>query len=141
MFVSQACFDLWAVKSFTSRELNFEEPSRLSTRHFKAMFLYTSREVAALWATLDKRHDFPLKRPDQLLWGLYYLKVYPTWDQMAVTTGISEKTLRKWVGIAVDYLAGIDQWVSGCGTVQFLAFVPLLQRLTKCYFFLLVITD
>jgi hypothetical protein len=113
MFVSQACFDLWAVKGFTNRELSFcfEKPSRLSKRHFKSLFLYSSREVAALWATLDKRHDFRLKHPEQLLWGLYYLKVYSTWDQMAVTTGTSEKTLRKWVGDCIDYIASIDEWV------------------------------
>jgi hypothetical protein len=53
----------------------------------------------------------PFNQPEQLLWTLYYLKVYPTWDQMAMTTGITEKTLRKWVGVVVDYLASIENWV------------------------------
>jgi hypothetical protein len=114
MFISKADFDLWAVKCFTNQYLSFcfEKPSKLSERHFRSLFLYSSEEVAALWATLYKRSDFPLTRPEELLWALYYLKVYPTWDQMAMTTGKSEKTLRKWVGIAVDYLAGIDDFVS-----------------------------
>ena len=30
---------------------------------------------------------------------------------MAMTTGKTEKTLRKWVGIGVDYIASIDNWV------------------------------
>jgi hypothetical protein len=118
MFVSVACFNLWAIKCFTNAEIGevMEAGSRLSNRHFKALFLYTDREVAALWATLDRRRDFPIKRPDQLLWALYYLKVYPTWDQMAIITGTSEKTLRKWVGTCVDYLASIDDWVRACST-------------------------
>ena len=57
------------------------------------------------------KDTLPFNRPEQLLWALYYLKVYPTWDQMAMTTGITEKTLRKWVGIVVNYLASIENWV------------------------------
>jgi hypothetical protein len=55
--------------------------------------------------------SMPFQRPEYLLWALYYMKVYPTWDQMAMTTGVSEKTLRKWVGIVVDYLSRIEDWV------------------------------
>lgn len=113
MFVSRACFDLWAVRCFTNQELRFcyENPSRLGARHFRSLFLYNNKEVTALWRSLDIRPDFPFTRPEQLLWTLYYLKVYPTWDAMALVTGTTEKTLRKWVGIGVDYLAGIKDWV------------------------------
>jgi hypothetical protein len=37
--------------------------------------------------------------------------VYPTWDQMTLTTGITEKTLRKWVGTVVDYISEVDDLV------------------------------
>jgi DDE superfamily endonuclease len=113
MFVSKACFDLWAVRCFTNQELRFcyENPSKLSTRHFKSLFLYSSAEVTALWRSLEMKPDFPLPRPEHLLWTLYYLKVYPTWDNFAMITGTTEKTLRKWVDIGVQYLAGIKDWV------------------------------
>ena len=114
MFVSAGCFNLYAVKYFTNKDISWamEKPSRLSARKFKSLFLLNVKEVAALWDNLDKRRGtLPFNRPEQLLWALYYLKVYPTWDQMAMTTGITEKTLRKWVGVVVDYLANIDDWV------------------------------
>jgi hypothetical protein len=72
-------------------------------------------EVQKLWTECHEISGVrtPFDRPEYLLWALYYLKVYPTWDdQMAIATGVSEKTLRKWVGIVVDYLSTIDHWVS-----------------------------
>jgi hypothetical protein len=113
MFMSAQCFDLWALKCFTNKDLSdiLEKPSRLCNRHFKSILLYNVNEVTKLWNELSRRGDVPFDRPEHLLWTLYYLKVYPTWDQMAITTGITEKTLRKWVGIVVDYLAEIDDWV------------------------------
>jgi hypothetical protein len=115
MYISKGCFNLFAVKYFTNMEICWESdrPSRLSVRKFKSLFLYTAKEVASLWENLDRRHGIlPFHRPEHLLWTLYYLKVYSTWDQMAMTTGVSEKTLRKWVEIVVEYLANIDNWVS-----------------------------
>jgi hypothetical protein len=117
MYVSAACFNLYAVKYFTNKDISwaFDKPSRLSSRKFKSLFLYNVKEVVKLWDALCNRRGatLPFNRPEQLLWALYYLKVSPTWDQMAMTiTGITEKTLlRKWVGIVVDYLANIDDWV------------------------------
>jgi hypothetical protein len=114
MFVSAGCFNLYAVRYFTNKDISwaFDKPSRLSSRKFKSLFLYNVKEVVKLWDALcNRRGTLPFNRPEQLLWTLYYLKVYPTWDQMAMTTGITEKTLRKWVGIVVDYLANIDDWV------------------------------
>jgi hypothetical protein len=114
MFVSAACFNLYVVRYFTNKDISwaFDKPSRLSSRKFKSLFLYNVKEVVRLWDNLvQRRGTLPFNRPEQLLWALYYLKVYPTWDQMAMTTGITEKTLRKWVTIVVDYLANIDDWV------------------------------
>jgi hypothetical protein len=114
MFVSAACFNLYAVRYFTNKDISwaFDKPSRLSSRKFKSLFLYNVKEVVKLWDALcNRRGTLPFNRPEQLLWTLYYLKVYPTWDQMAMTTGITEKTLRKWVAIVVEYLANIDDWV------------------------------
>jgi hypothetical protein len=115
MFVSAGCFNLYAVKYFTNPNISWalDKPSQLSGRKFKSLFLYSVDEVALLWEFLEKtrRATMPFNRPEQLLWALYYLKVYPTWDQMALTTGITEKTLRKWVGVVVKYFAEIDNWV------------------------------
>jgi hypothetical protein len=123
MFVSAGCFNLYTVKYFTSRGISwaFEKPSRLSSRKFKSLFLLNDvkDEVVKLWDTLVHRcGTLPFNRPEQLLWALYYMKVYPTWDQMAMTTGITEKTLHKWVGVVVEYLANIDDWVCTTCTVQ-----------------------
>jgi hypothetical protein len=125
MFVSAGCFNLYAVKYFTNKDISwaFDKPSQLSSRKFKSLFLYSVDEVEVLWDMLvnrnPRRHHevLPFNRPEQLLWALYYLKVYPTWDQMAMTTGITEKTLRKWVGIVVDYLAGFEGFVRTPRTV------------------------
>ena len=86
-------FNLFAVKYFTNREISFsfEKPSCLSNRKFKSLFLLSVHDVAALWRTLDEK-KLPFNCPEHLLWALYYMKVYPTWDQMAMTTGVSEKT-------------------------------------------------
>jgi hypothetical protein len=119
MFVSAGCFNLYAVKYFTNQDISwaFEKPSRLSSRKFKSLFLLNVKEVVKLWDTLvHRRGTLPFNRPEQLLWALYYMKVYPTWDQMALTTGITEKTLRKWVGVVVEYLANIDDWVCTTAT-------------------------
>jgi hypothetical protein len=130
MFVSAACFDLYAVKYFTNNEISwaFDKPSRLSSRKFKSLFLYTVDEITRLWEVMCMKNatiPMPFNRPEQLLWTLYYLKVYPTWDQMAMTTGITEKTLRKWVGVVVDYLASIENWVRT-------SFSIMLHLLTTC---------
>jgi hypothetical protein len=112
--VSAGCFNLYAVKYFTNQDISwaFDKPSRLSSRKFKSLFLLNVKEVVKLWDTLvHRRGTLPFNRPEHLLWALYYMKVYPTWDQMALTTGITEKTLRKWVGVVVEYLANIDDWV------------------------------
>jgi hypothetical protein len=123
-YIAAGVFELFAVKYFTNREISwaFDKPSRLSNHKFKSLFLYNVRDVRALWAKLDEG-DMPFNHPEHLLWTLYYLKVYPTWDQMAMTTSISEKTLRKWIGIVINHLGAIDDLVR---TVRF-----LLEQFTK----------
>jgi hypothetical protein len=113
MFVAEGVFNILAVRYFTNCEISwaFEEPSQLSDRKFKSLFLFTVRDVKRLWDVLHRRDKTVSFRPEQLLFGLYYLKVYPTWDQMALTTGITEKTLRKWVKVVVEHLSDIDDWV------------------------------
>jgi hypothetical protein len=113
MFVSKGIFHIYSVKYFTKKHVSYEKPLKLSPRKFKSLFLYNINEVVALWDYLQRRQGRNLKfnRPEVLLWALYYLKVYPTWDQMALTTGITEKTLRKWVGIVVDYISEVDDLV------------------------------
>jgi hypothetical protein len=91
-FIAVGTFDLMAVRYFTNKEVSycFERPSRLSTRHFKALFHFSSTEVQTLWNELNERaREREVKMPlpfkaEHLLFGLYYLKVYPTWDLMAI---------------------------------------------------------
>ena len=141
MYVSKGCFDLYAVKFFTNQNISwsFEKPSRLSDRHFKSLFLLSVDEVTILWEFLDDNYKktMPFTRPEHLLFALYYLKVYPTWDQMATTTGRTEKTLRKWVGIVVEFLLEIDNWVSSTPVlastlILFTCNVPISQ-LAHCF--------
>jgi hypothetical protein len=112
------------VKCFTNRDLSncLEMPSLLFERHFKSLFLYMITEVTAHWASLDMRPGFP----GATLWTLYYMKVYPTWDQMAVITGTTEKTLCKWVIQGADYLDSIHDWVSAACSV--LCVIPCTTR-------------
>jgi hypothetical protein len=117
-FVSQGCFNLYAVRFFTNQQISWamDKPSQLSERKFKSLFLLSVEEVTELWEYYEhlrsiKENPPPFHRPEQLLFALYYLKVYPTWDQMCLTTGITEKTLRKWVGTVVEYLSNIETWV------------------------------
>ena len=115
MYVSKGMFDLYAVKFFTNQNISwaFDKPSRLSERKFKSLFLFSVEEVTELWEFFEdtNKRALPFHKPEHLLWALYYLKVYPTWDQMSLTTGITEKTLRKWVSIVVKYLSEIENWV------------------------------
>jgi hypothetical protein len=115
MFVSKGCFNLYAVQYFTNKDIAWalEQPSQLDSRKFKSLFLYNVSEVVMLWDYLQRRQgkNIVFNRPEVLLWALYYLKVYPTWDQMALTTGITEKTLRKWIALVVNYISEIDDLV------------------------------
>jgi hypothetical protein len=117
MFVSEGCFNLYAVQYFTNKDISWalQQPSQFCPRKFKSLFLYTVNEVVELWEYLQQRQrakkNIVFNRPEVLLWTLYYLKVYPTWDQMALTTGITEKTLRKWIALVVTYISEIDDLV------------------------------
>jgi hypothetical protein len=140
MFVAAGTFNYMAIKYFTNQSISwaFDNYSRLSQRAFKSLFLYSDENVADLWSILDTKaflesrgNKLPFQ-PHHLLWTLYYLKVYPTWDQMALTTGITEKTLRKWVDIVVQHLAAIDDFVS-TRTLLFHAFAPTSQ-ISHCHY-------
>jgi hypothetical protein len=148
MFVSAGCFNLYTVRYFTNKDISwaFDKPSRLSSRKFKSLFLYKNiKELVSLWDNLvQRRGTLPFNRPEQLLWALYYLKVYPTCDQMTMTTNITEKTLRKWVSIVVDYLANINDWVrttASYSTLNFCLTKLLLLELMHPLFLLLLQTD
>jgi hypothetical protein len=117
MYVAKGVFNLMAVRYFTNHEISWamDPGSQLSDRKFKSLFLYDVGQVSALWSITQRRMqnkgNIAFTRPEVMLWALYYLKVYPTWDQMALTTGVSEKTLRKWIAIVIEYFSEIDSWV------------------------------
>jgi hypothetical protein len=107
-----------AIRYFTNHEISWamDLGSQLSDRKFKSLFLYDVGQVSALWSITQRRMqnkgNIAFTCPEVMLWALYYLKVYPTWDQMALTTGVlTEKTLRKWIAIVIEYLSEIDSWV------------------------------
>jgi hypothetical protein len=129
-YISTASFNLWAIKLFTNQEISWalDPPSQLSLHRFRSLFLLTPKECEVLWTNVYNRErlngGMPFNRPEHLLWTLYYLKVYPTWDQMATLTGASEKTLHKWITFVVEYLAGIKDWVR-----EYIQYKSFVQRL------------
>jgi hypothetical protein len=59
MFVSAVCFNRYAMKYFTNKDISwaFDKPSRLSSRKFKSLFLYNVKEVVRLWDNLFQHRD------------------------------------------------------------------------------------
>lgn len=104
---------------------------KICRRRFVASFGATWITCAALWqkclsssdetfvadvTTFDQTNwkfdrKKPAYKPKHLLWALHFMKCYPTENQMASTVNEDEKTLRKWVWIFIDALAGLKSEV------------------------------
>jgi hypothetical protein len=81
--------------------MGFQQTKPVVATQVQVAVSFSVEEVTELWEYFEHLRSIkdsppPFNRPEQLLFALYYLKVYPTWDQMTLTTGITEKTLRKW---------------------------------------------
>ena len=66
-------------------------------RRFKAHFGIEPTIVAAIWIMILPYVDQYNIQPVYLLWALYYMKTYSTWDIMAAKLHKSEKSIRKWI--------------------------------------------
>lgn len=71
----------------------------ISKRKFRANYLLSARQAAVLWNMIVMRGHvvvFKLK-PYHLLWHLYWLKAYPTYDRAATHFKLgSRDTFSKW---------------------------------------------
>jgi len=73
------------------------------SRFFKSEFGVSENVFRKIWQDVDfsKR-----TKPEHVLWGLHFLKCYPTEPSMCRTTGCkSRKTVRKWKNRVVKKLA------------------------------------
>lgn len=89
-------------------------------RRFKAFYGVEPVVIAKLWVALfESRWLFFAgvrgPKPIHLLWGLLFLRRYGTEEMMAVLTGVSEKTFRKWAWFYATGIANLDSvFVSLC---------------------------
>ena len=87
----------------SQRVLFNEFLSREDSRFFKSEFGVSEKVFQKIWWDVD----FSKKtRPEHVLWGLNFLKCYPTEAAMCRATGVkTRKTVRKWKERVVRKLA------------------------------------
>jgi hypothetical protein len=65
-------------------------------RRFRSLFGVPPVVCATVWSFLSTNKSIPNgAEPERLLWMLYFLKVYPTYDVMASTLKMCPKRLRE----------------------------------------------
>lgn len=92
---------------------------------FKASFGANPRVVERLWNTirgLSTFEDNPIFSY-QLLYGLYFIRLYAYEHTAAGTWSISEKTYRKWAHIAVHLIASCKHKVVSFSLLDFSFFL------------------
>jgi hypothetical protein len=78
-------------------------------RYFRSLFGCNVTHVRYLWNTIDS--EIMELRFDHIGWllaSLYFLRCYPTFDELSVKLGKNQVTVRKHVWRFVDYLATLD---------------------------------
>ena len=99
---------------------------RFNERTFRSLFCLNCQEIYWLWRVLwnhceDKALVNPVTNIDHLMWTLYYWKIYPTWRNFSIQTGIDEKTLSKWVLAVEDCVDSMEHLVRTNSSIILLA--------------------
>jgi len=89
------------------------------SRRYKAFFGAEPEVVANLWRQLYESkwlHFAGVRgpKPKHLLWALLFLRRYGTEETMAVLTGVSEKTFRKWAWFYATGISKLDKIFVSC---------------------------
>ena len=71
---------------------------------FKAFFGVTPHVCSIIWKMINRKAQFFLKKK-HLLWALYFLRQYGTYNNMKVIFGASRVTISKYLWKTIDLLA------------------------------------
>lgn len=85
---------------------NATQSKKRTDRHFKSLFGISPVVCSDLWKQLNLTINNAAK-PEHLLWGLLFLKVYDTEQGNRSITGVSEKTFRKCCWIIIKGIASL----------------------------------
>lgn len=93
---------------------NHRRSETVEVNRYMANFGTHPSVVAVLWRMVAGINGIDAYfKPKHLLWGLFFLKTYTTFDVIACRVGADEKTVRKWVWYAVRVVADlVDDVVS-----------------------------
>src|SRR5689334_5252900 len=76
-------------------------------RRFRALFGVSFQILLSLWDILQQNAPVQFRR-EHLLWGLYFLKVYPTETVASCFFAVTEKTWRKWIFVVVQAISQLE---------------------------------
>lgn len=80
-------------------------------RSFVALFGIRPFMIYQLWRLIDEDQrtmEGGMIAPKHLMWALLFMRHYNTEEVLASMVGVTEKTLRKWVWIAVDRISRLQ---------------------------------
>ena len=80
----------------------FSNNKNLSERQFRALFGIPTDCIEEIYDHI-KDNNFGVEE-ENLLWTLYFLKVYPTENVAELFIGKTAKTFKKWVMLTLDLL-------------------------------------
>ena len=86
---------------------NFANNNRL----YNSSFNLTHKQIVWLYLRIIYIHGDDMDRYWKLkhmLWTLYYLKTYPTFDSLSKDVGCHRDTLSKWIYYTADLLSDLD---------------------------------
>lgn len=78
-------------------------------RNFRSLFGCNQSHVMQLWNTIDQEIvDLRFDHVGWMLAALYFLRCYPTIDEIAIKLGKNQVTVRKHIWQFVDHIATLD---------------------------------
>lgn len=96
--------DIPTIKSLGNKYLHNKE---YNPRAWMAKYGASPETCLILWSFISISPFGHLVQPIHLLWLLYWLKVYPTWDEFSSTIGVDRKAARQkvYLTLSVAYKA------------------------------------
>ena len=106
------------IKSSSSRNVRAEVAKLFPNANFGnddrlyiSTFNMTHQQIVWLYIRIKFVSDDTIDtywQLSHLLWTLYYVKVYPTYDAMSVHVGHHRITVKKWVKYTVELISDLD---------------------------------